>query len=460
MPHSHIFSTPLPSFSALTKIALLDGGGKDNNIRGMVSPIKKYIVLIAAAVVALAAGGTAVARADEPSAPDGPAREQRAVIELSYKGERAVYEDRILPEPDHTVTQEFHERRINAPLGDKLALVEENVALGSSAKAAILYSFPLLERVVKNFIAKIEREPRDATMEFRPYSSPMFVITREKPGFSVNEKLLYYEIYNALRRSPAVKIEVKADELRPSVTADELKLYTVKRSTFSTDYSRSTENRKHNIRLALHKLDGVCIADGEEFSFNKAVGSRTAERGFQEAKIIVDGEYVDGTGGGVCQASTTLYNAALLGGLTVTKVSSHSLPPSYVPPSFDAMVNSGSSDLVLRNDTGGPVFIRAFGSSTTATVEFYGKAMPYKIVKESKVISRGSVPEDKIIFDKDNKYVSEAMLPGEKVRVRYGAAGLTSEGYLLYYENGVLTRRTLIRKDVYRSVRGLVAVKP
>ena len=93
-------------------------------------------------------------------------------------------------------------------------------------------------------------------------------------------------------------------------------------------------------------------------------------------------------------------------------------------------------------------------------MEIYGLKMPYKIVKESKVVSRSAVPEDKMFTDTENKYVSEDMLSGETKRVSYGAAGLSSEGYLCYYKDGKLFDRKLIRKDVYRSVQGLVAVKP
>ena len=190
------------------------------------------------------------------------------------------------------------------------------------------------------------------------------------------------------------------------------------------------------------------------------MGKRSAANGFQEAKIILEGEYVEGVGGGVCQASTTVYNCALLADMKITSVRNHSLAPSYIAPSFDAMVNSGSSDMKFVNESDGPIFIRSYGDDTTAHVEIYGLKMPYKIVKESKVVSRSAVPEDKMFTDTENKYVSEDMLSGETKRVSYGAAGLSSEGYLCYYKDGKLFDRKLIRKDVYRSVQGLVAVKP
>lgn len=101
------------------------------------------------------------------------------------------------------------------------------------------------------------------------------------------------------------------------------------------------------------------IANGEEFSFNAAVGERTEERGYSTAKVIENGKFVEGVGGGVCQVSSTVYNCALLSGLTVTERHRHSLAVSYVEPSFDAMVSYSYADLRFYNDTGKSVFIVA-----------------------------------------------------------------------------------------------------
>lgn len=95
----------------------------------------------------------------------------------------------------------------------------------------------------------------------------------------------------------------------------------------------------HNIALAAEKINGCILADGEEFSFNGRVGARTESNGFLSAPIILEGDFVEGVGGGVCQASTTVYNAALLAGMEITEQHPHSLRVGYVEPSFDAMVS-------------------------------------------------------------------------------------------------------------------------
>lgn len=103
---------------------------------------------------------------------------------------------------------------------------------------------------------------------------------------------------------------------------------------FSTYYGDSKQNRKDNIALAARKIDGLVLYPEDEFSFNDLVGRRTVENGFKTAYVIQNGDFVEGVGGGVCQVSSTLYNCALLANLAITCVRAHSLPVSYVAPSF------------------------------------------------------------------------------------------------------------------------------
>lgn len=387
------------------------------------------------------------------------AHEQRAKIQLSFGTLTSEYYDEILPSPDFTVEADFHNRKINATLSEKIECVQKNLQSGSTPKSAMLYSFPLLEKKVLPIIKQINCTPVDATISFKPYRAPMFTLTREKVGYEVDEQRLYYEIFLALRKNSDVKVSVPAKTLLPAVTVDMLKECTNLCATFSTSIATSTANRKHNIALALSKINGTRIENGEQFSFNKTVGKRTESNGFATAKIILDGQYVDGTGGGVCQASTTVYNCALISGMKITEVHAHSLAPSYVPASFDAMVNSAGCDLRFENTTGLPLFVRAYTTFDRAVVEFYCKKPREKIVRESKLVSKSDVPPDKIVEDALNEYDTATLADGQSRRVRYGAPSVTSEGYLCYYDNGKMVDKKLIRKDVYRAISGIIAVK-
>lgn len=225
------------------------------------------------------------------------------------------------------------------------------------------------------------------------------------------------------------------------------------RSTFYTTYSNSTKERKSNIQLASKYLNNTFVDVGGEFSFNKTVGERSQKRGFKMAKIIVNGEFVEGVGGGVCQVSSTLYNAILLAGLKVTEFHPHSLPVSYVAPSFDAMVNSGSADLRFINDTDNPIIINSYADEDRVTIEIYGQKLDKSYKRVSLIKEMIPAPENKEVFDEKGEYPD--LFEGQFKIVKYGKEGYKSEGYLIV-SDGENTYTKKIRSDKYNAVAGLI----
>ena len=227
----------------------------------------------------------------------------------------------------------------------------------------------------------------------------------------------------------------------------------VLRAEFSTDYSKSSIDRKHNIALAAKSLDKTLIDVGGDFSFNRTVGARTEKRGYKSAKIIVKGEFIEGIGGGVCQVSTTVYNAAIRAGLYITEVHGHSLAVSYVKPSCDAMVNSGSADLRFINRTHNPVIIRTYFDGKTLKVKIYGEPMTEKYELKS-VIKREILPEYTVYSDDAGEYPD--LYSGERKVISGGKKGYESEGYLVKKVNGKMISSVRVRRDTYLSVNGLI----
>lgn len=127
---------------------------------------------------------------------------------------------------------------------------------------------------------------------------------------------------------------------------------------YTTKFDSSISGRVDNIDLSAKSIYGVVLGPGDIFSFNRIVGERTKARGYKEANVIVDGDFVNGLGGGICQTSSTLYNVALDAGMEIIERNPHSLPVSYVPEGRDAMVNWGTSDLRFRNNFDYPVLIQ------------------------------------------------------------------------------------------------------
>ena len=223
----------------------------------------------------------------------------------------------------------------------------------------------------------------------------------------------------------------------------------VLRSKFSTAFATSTEERKQNIKLASSKINNIIVDVGREFSFNRTVGNRTEKNGYKSAKIIKDGTFIDGVGGGVCQVSTTLYNAVLLADLKITEYHPHSLRVSYIEPSFDAMVNSGSADLRFRNDTDNIIIIKSQVTNDVVTFLIYGEKLKCTIRRESEIIEKGETPKTEIV------YTDEVQ---EDKWITYPKGYTKSRGYIIKTIKGK-DHKKLIRNDYYKEVKGILIKK-
>lgn len=268
------------------------------------------------------------------------------------------------------------------------------------------------------------------------------------PGKIVDRAKLKADVSDALAVGGGT-VRVRFTDLMPEICAEDLKDCTFLRGSFTTSFY-SDKDRITNIRLATRLLNGTMVGDNEIFSFNDTVGERTERRGFKTAKIIVNGNFVEGVGGGVCQASTTLYNCSLLSGLEAVEHHRHSLAVSYVEKSFDAMVSGSSSDLKFRNNTGKPVFIFGKTDCNSVTFSIYGRKNDYSVVRES-VILKEITPSVSTVKNKELAF-------GETRVLVFPKTGYCSEAYLNYYKDGKLVRRTKIREDVYHAVNGITEV--
>ena len=302
------------------------------------------------------------------------------------------------------------------------------------------------EGVIDRIVADSLIKPKDATITFNPNEEKLFSFTVEESGRVINRDKLRAKIEYALL-SGKNEIFVKSEPISALTTLSMLKKQTNLRAEYTTLYPYSSPERKNNIALAVSFINGYVIGSGESFSFNECVGLRSEERGFLPAKVILEGKFADGVGGGVCQVSTTLYNAALLAGLTIEECHRHSLRVDYVPPSFDAMVSDYVSDLKIKNESGAPVYIRGISNGNQLTFQIYGLTSPYRYELVSEVL--------------EVKEAKREILPkvtGEEVDV-YPKNGLISEGYLYIYEGENLKEKRKIRSDEYNALDGVFYVE-
>ena len=293
--------------------------------------------------------------------------------------------------------------------------------------------------------------PVNASYVLHPEREQPFEFKKEKVGLGVDKQALLKSIDKILNNGGGV---IKADKfvtVKPDITLSELKKNLCKRGEFSTVYSASAAARKSNILLACKLLSGTEIGTGEEFSFNEIVGERTEERGFSSAKVIENGKFTEGVGGGVCQVSSTVYNCALLSGMTIAERHRHSLAVSYVEPSFDAMVSFSYADLRFVNESGSPVLIVADADGNRVRIRVYGEKNCYRYKRISLVNELIDPLPEEIV------YTSE-LSSGETRQMVYPKKGIKSAGVIEKYLGEKLIERKLLVTDEYSPLRGITLV--
>ena len=222
--------------------------------------------------------------------------------------------------------------------------------------------------------------------------------------------------------------------------------------TCSTNYNAGNKNRTTNLILAAQKINGTVLLPGEEFSYNKTVGERTISAGFKEAAVYSNGQVVDGLGGGICQISSTLYDAVIFANLEVTERRNHQFVTSYLPAGKDATVVWGSQDFKFKNTRKYPIRIEATVNGGVATITIWGvkEDVEYDISIETKKIAT-------IAYT--TQYIQDSSLPiGKEVVQQAGSNGRKVEAYKVVKLNGKVVSTTLLSKDTYNAMKRIVRV--
>lgn len=224
-------------------------------------------------------------------------------------------------------------------------------------------------------------------------------------------------------------------------------------SSFRTSFTSSNSNRSTNIRLCSEKINGTVLMPGETFSFNQVVGKRTPEAGFKPATAYSGGKVVQEYGGGICQVSSTLYNAVLYANLEITERTNHGYKPSYVDPGLDATVSWGGPDFKFTNNRDYPIRIVCDTSNKILNIYIYGlkRDTDYKVVLDAQYVSTVNF---KTVYQKDSSLAS-----GQSRVIQSGSNGCKTATYkYLYDANGTLVSSECISRDTYNPHNKIVAV--
>lgn len=343
---------------------------------------------------------------------------------------------------------EKHGRNQNGKI--RATLVEKITKMGFSLEEAFCYTFSGFDKVLASMEQKLNKQVKNASVTFNPNVYPYFFYSHEQMGFEFEKEEFLKQVLQKLKHQNNVNLNVKLKPIFPTQTEKELRKNTTLRGSFETDFSLSSENRKSNIQTALNKFNGMICVPGQIVSFNKTTGRRTEKNGYKQANIILNNQYVEALGGGVCQVSTTLFNALLLSDITVTESHPHSLQSGYVQNGFDAMVNFGTSDLKWKNQTQNPIYIRAFTTNGKAVVQIFGEPNKFEIRRVCNILET--------ITLKDIAVEDPNLLQNQSFYKVFPKQGSKSESFLEYYENGVLKNKKLVRRQTYNPVQGVKIV--
>lgn len=293
---------------------------------------------------------------------------------------------------------------------------------------------------------EVHKEAIDAYYTTDPYE-----IHKEEEGLDFAITLDEAKaLVNQNQESYSIKLKV----IKPKVTVKSLpqEAFPDLLATYSTNYSSSSANRSTNIALATKSINGIVLMPGETFSYNGAVGQRTAARGYKEAGVYLNGEVTTGLGGGICQVSSTLYNSVLLSNLEIVERTNHTFKPSYVPSGQDATVSWGAPDFKFKNNRDYPIKIVATTSNKNIITNIYGLKTDNDY--EVKIVS-----SQVGVVEYKTEYQNDSSIPAGTQKVKQsGSNGCKTQTYKILYKNGTEVSRTLINSDTYKPHNQIILV--
>lgn len=318
-------------------------------------------------------------------------------------------------------------------------------ALTSVLKVDSLKASQALQEKLKKF----SQSAKDATYKIE---KDQVVITPAVSGRTIDADRMINDIQKVSLNEVPKQINIPMVEVPASVTTESVQALAFDGiiGEFSTNFSVAEKNRSLNLTAAARALDCKVIRPGETFSFNDTVGPREPETGYKDAYVIVNGEYVKGTGGGVCQVSSTLYNVVLRSDLEIVERMPHAVVVSYVPPGQDATVNYPKIDFKFKNNTASLLYLRTEVKPGVLTLRIWGKKTGKSVRIERQV--------EKEINYKTEKRLDSKLSSGRVVQEQTGSKGIVVDTWqVIRDEQGNETKKFLGR-DSYAPTNRILRV--
>lgn len=328
-----------------------------------------------------------------------------------------------------------------------------DAAQGAFSGPADRKIYPVVYKKGPAALDKLKSLVKGAMGEVRPatvkYAGGVITRSPEVTSFELDEAQLSDLVLDAVKGDGKVEVPVK--EAPKHIPDEALDKITDVVSEYSTRFPAYQSSRNTNIRLAAQKLSGHILMPGETLSFNQTVGQRTVKGGYREAPVLMNGKHDTGIGGGICQVSTTLYNATLLSDLKIVQRQNHSVPSVYVPVGRDATVDWPNLDLVIQNNRDVPIAIVSSYEAGRITFRVLGQKDPSEKVA---IVTSGLKS-----WDRGEQIIKDPTLPaGKKKIIEKGSAGRSINVYRVVYKDGVEVRREHLGTSRYVGMKRIVAV--
>lgn len=311
------------------------------------------------------------------------------------------------------------------------------------------YSESRLDFELNAIADNYRRDPKDAEFDF---SNGEMTVTKHVNGTEVDIDTLKKDAELAIPEGGRVNLTIRVVE--PEIKTEFYEKINGKIAEFSTSFKGSAPGRVNNIRLSAKAFKGILLMPGDELSYNETTGPRRADAGYQEAPVILNGELTPGMGGGVCQTSTTLYNALLLADLEIIERHPHSMPPAYVPRGTDGAVATGYLDLRFKNNFEYPIYIDSELIGTRVYFYIYGdmKGRDYTVKIDTE--HHATIPF------KVHEKLDPSLPPGTRELVQEGRTGYKVSTYKSIVKNGEVISRVRISSDYYKERDFIYKVGP
>lgn len=314
-------------------------------------------------------------------------------------------------------------------------------------KSTATYDHDVVRSMVGEIQSYVTRDPVNSEILTFDFNTRTFTFSDEQAGVTIDSDALFQQITGLLDRGAVGEsITVSPTILTPSITKTDLMNNFKLVSAFTTD-TTSSKNRNNNINLACQAINGTVLQPGETFSFNATTGQRTTDKGYESAGAIAAGQSIEEVGGGICQVSSTLFNAVARANLEIVSRSPHAWPSTYVKIGEDATVNWPNLDFQFKNNKTTPVFVIAYYKDRKCSAEIWGMTLGNGVTidLESKII-KTIEPSTEVLYKQNTSLPTGTS--DETVKAR---TGYVVETYQVWYQNGQETKRSLLHTSTYKA---------